>query len=150
MSRRIEVPGIPVPQGSKTAFRHASTGRVVMVDANGNLKAWRTTVAHYARQAWAGAPALEVPVVASLGFYLPRPKSHYRTGRYAGMLRDAAPLLPAVKPDLDKLQRAVFDSLTTAGVWKDDSLCWNVSAHKCYADAREPGLVLNLSWEGEA
>ena len=146
-SLRLEVPGIPVPQGSKKAFKHAHTNRVVMLDDNANLAAWRATVAHHARVAWAGAPPITGPVVASLGFYLPRPKGHYRTGKFAGFLKDSAPLLPGVKPDLDKLIRSVFDSLSTAGVWKDDALCWNVSAHKCYADAREPGLVLNLSWE---
>lgn len=141
------VTGTPVPQGSKRAFKHVHTGRVVMTDDNPNLEAWRAKVAHVARAEWAGRDPITVPVVASLVFYLPRPKSHYGTGRNAGILKDSAPLLPAVKPDLDKLVRSVFDSLTTAGVWKDDALCWGESAWKNYADARPPGLALTLEWE---
>jgi Holliday junction resolvase RusA-like endonuclease len=138
--------GVPVPQGSKKAFKHRHTGRVVMTDDNPNLAAWRDTVAYAARAAWAGRAPLTAPVTASLVFYLPRPASHYGTGRNAGILKASAPLHPTVKPDLDKLVRAVFDSLTTAGVWKDDALCWGESAWKNYADGRPPGLVLTLEW----
>jgi len=142
---RFEVPGTPVPQGSKKAFRHRHTGRVVMVDDNEHLEAWRANVAAVASRTWAGRPALTGPVVAHLDFFMPRPAGHYGTGRNAGVLKPSAPLLPAVKPDLDKLVRAVFDSLSTAGVWKDDALCWGVSAYKRYADGRSPGLVLELT-----
>ena len=34
------------------------------------------------------------------------------------------------RPDLDKLTRAVLDSLVYAGMIKDDSLVYNISAHK--------------------
>jgi Holliday junction resolvase RusA-like endonuclease len=141
----LDVAGVPVPQGSKRAFRHSKTGRVVMVDDNENLAAWRGLVEQRARQAWAGRPALTVPLFGTLLFYLPRPAGHFGTGRNAGRVKDSAPLWPGVKPDLDKLQRAVFDSLTAAGVWKDDALCVGVSAWKHYADARPaPGLFLQL------
>jgi crossover junction endodeoxyribonuclease RusA len=143
---QMHVPGVPVPQGSKKAFKHRHTGRVVMTDDNPNLAAWRAMVAHVARTDWAGREPLAVPVTASLVFYLPRPAGHYGTGRNAGVLKASAPLHPTVKPDLDKLVRAVFDSLTTAGVWKDDALCWGESAWKNYADGRPPGLVLTLDW----
>jgi Holliday junction resolvase RusA-like endonuclease len=143
----LDVAGVPVPQGSKRAFRHSKTGRVVMVDDNPALAAWRDLVAVKARAAWAGRAPLVVPVRASLAFYLPRPAGHFGTGRNAGRLKDSAPFWPAVKPDLDKLTRAVFDALETAGVWGNDSRCCWVSASKNYADPDAvlgPGLGLTL------
>lgn len=142
----VAVPGVPVPQGSKRIGRAGKNGRPILIDDNDEkLAAWRETVALLSRRAWAGRAPLAVPVWAQLTFYMPRPAGHYGTGRNAGLLKDSAPLWPAVKPDVDKLTRAVFDALTTAGVWKDDSLCVGVSAWKSYADARPAGLALSVS-----
>lgn len=141
----LHVPGVPIPQGSKKAFRHSKTGNVVVLDDNEKLAAWRETVAFHARRAWAGRDPLSGPVVASMVFYLPRPAGHYGTGRNAGRLKESAPLWPAVKPDLDKLERAIFDSLEAAGIWRNDSVCCGVSAWKDYADDQEPGVLLSLS-----
>jgi Holliday junction resolvase RusA-like endonuclease len=140
-----EVLGLPIPQGSKKAFRHAATGRVVMVDANAKLADWRALVDAEARRALAGRDPFIRPCKASLGFYLPRPAGHYGTGRNAGILRPSAPRWPGVKPDVDKLIRAAFDSLKTAGVWRDDALCCGLSAWKVYADTRPVGLVLTVT-----
>lgn len=142
----LDVPGVPVPQGSKRAFRHSVTGKVVMVDDNKNLEAWRHAVALRTRLAWRGRPPLDMPVWASLNFYVPRPAGHFGTGRNIDRLKESAPLWPAVKPDLDKLTRAVFDALTTARVWKDDAVCCGVTAWKFYADGgHDPGLSLSLA-----
>lgn len=141
----IEVLGLPVPQGSKTAFRHSKTGRVVVMEANNSLAQWRDTMVLAARRAMAGREQVIRPCWASLAFYLPRPAGHYGTGRNAGVLRKSAPLWPGVKPDLDKLARAAFDALTIAGVWRDDALCCGVNAWKSYADARPVGLVLSVA-----
>jgi len=144
----LRVNGVPVPQGSKTSFRHSKTGKVVMVDANKNLAAWRALVSARARSAWGvDRPPLAGPVIVTALFYLPRPKGHYGTGRNAGVLKPSAPVYPAVKPDLDKLVRAVFDSLKVAGVWADDALCVGLGGTgKFYADAVEPGVALTLDW----
>lgn len=141
----LEVLGLPVPQGSKTAFRHAQTGKVIIKEANASLSDWRSLVAGQARQALAGAGPFTTPCWAFLAFYLPRPTGHYGTGRNAGTLRPSAPAHPGVKPDLDKLTRAVFDALTIAGVWRDDALCCGVHAWKKYADVRPVGLVLTVT-----
>jgi crossover junction endodeoxyribonuclease RusA len=54
-------------------------------------------------------------------FSFARPKSHYRTGRNAHLLRDGIPGQPMSAPDLSKLARATEDALTDAGVWTDDA-----------------------------
>jgi Holliday junction resolvase RusA-like endonuclease len=130
MSKRIEftVIGAPKPQGSKRTVPIYRDGKPVMkgnrtltrvAPDNPKLPEWRQEVAHAARQAYAGdllAGALRLWLL----FMRPRPKSHFRTGRNANVLRDNAPEYPIVKPDTVKLARAVEDSLTGV-VWRDDS-----------------------------
>ena len=131
---RFEVPGVPVPQGSKTVFN----GRAV--DANAKkLKPWRRAVCAAAASA-AGDRVLEGPVVVTAKFVLPRPKGHFGTGRNAGTLRASSPRFPGVKPDLDKLLRALLDGVTDSGAWTDDSLVVGVHASKVYADHEQPGV----------
>jgi Holliday junction resolvase RusA-like endonuclease len=145
----LDVDGVPVPQGSKRAFRHSKTGNVVMIDDNPALAAWRYLLAARARQGWGNFAAHSGPVAAELRFYLPRPRGHYGTGRNMGTVKASAPALPGVKPDLDKLARAVFDALTVAGVWSDDAVCVDLVTRKRYADGRPPGVFVILEEVGK-
>lgn len=143
--------GVPVPQGSKRAMRHSKTGKVVMFDDNDWLEGWRTLVGVKARAALlrAGGGPFDGPLDVRLGFYFPRPKSHFGTGRNAGLVKATAPEWHTSKPDIDKLERAVFDALTIAGFWVDDSRPCRVSKGKKYADGAGPGVsvvVSNLEW----
>jgi Holliday junction resolvase RusA-like endonuclease len=71
-----------------------------------------------------------------LHFYFPRPASHYR--KDGVHLRGSAPLEMFVRPDLDKLIRAIGDALMDAGVLRDDSQLAGIDAEKEYA---EPGTA---------
>lgn len=140
------VEGLPAPQGSKRAFNHRHTGRVVMIESAGDrLKAWRQVVTLKAQSA-AALQAWEPPeaVTTSVQFYLPRPKSHYRTGRFAGQLKPSAPLFHVTKPDSDKLLRAINDSLSDAGVIRDDSNITSINVQKTYADGRPTGARITI------
>lgn len=137
----LEVEGVPVPQGSKRLGRNRATGRAVLLDDNPALAAWRAHVSLRARLEWAGRAPIAGPVSIWADFYLPRPKSHYGTGRNAGKLKDSAPRWPTVKPDVDKLARAVLDSLTVAGVWGDDAQVVGLSGFKHYAGPLRPAGV---------
>lgn len=129
------VEGTPVPQGSKNAYVRG--GRAVLVDANPRLKAWRAQVRAAAEAAVedAGWETLDEPCRVHLGFTMPAPKRP----RWD---------VPAVKPDLDKLTRAVFDALTDAGVWKDDSRVVSMEVTKKYED--EDGAVPGVWVEVES
>jgi Holliday junction resolvase RusA-like endonuclease len=143
MSRiEVWVPGIPAPGGSKRAFRHATTGKiVVMDDAKGN-KPWRDRVASFALEArGAGVPPFDVPLSVSFHFVFPRPRGHYGTGRNVGRLRSSAPRWPAGRPDTTKLIRAAEDACIGI-LWSDDALIVDQQASKTYGD--EPGLVLTV------
>lgn len=138
----IVVYGLPAPQGSK---KHV--GRGIMVESNKDtLHTWREDVKLAALRALEETPGWrrDYPAVtAHCTFTLPRPKGHFRTGKFAHLLRDNAPALHSRKPDLDKLLRSTGDALTSAGVYTDDSRLAQVFAVKCYATTRglPPGAL---------
>lgn len=112
--------GLPGPQGSKT---HKGGGR--MVESSAKVRPWRDVVAWTAvaaRNKVRGWQPLTGPVALSAVFTLPRPRSHFGTGRNAARVRPSAPARPDVTPDLDKILRATKDALTTARVWRDDAV----------------------------
>lgn len=132
------VPGEPITEGSTRAF--ASGQRVVVTHDRGpELAAWRTRVKRAAQEAAREAgwePRYDGPVVVDAVFMLRRPKSAKKR------------LMPHVKPDLDKLIRAVGDALAPykqPGVLKDDSriVTWHASKH--YAIPYEPGVFITVS-----
>lgn len=116
--------GTPGPQGSKNFMGVTSGGFGKMVESSKKVKPWRDAVradAIQARQVLPGFVLLDEPLCVEMVFTSVRPKSHYRTGRNAHLLRDQAPLRPVAKPDASKLCRSTEDALTDAGVWKDDA-----------------------------
>ena len=129
------VPGEPITEGSTRAF--TSGQRVVVTHDRGReLDAWRTRVKRAAQEAAREAgwePRYDGPVAVTALFLLPRPKS--AKGRF----------LPHVKPDLDKLIRAVGDALAPykqEGVLKDDSRITVWRTAKEYADGYKPGAFI--------
>jgi Holliday junction resolvase RusA-like endonuclease len=135
--------GVPASQGSK---RHVGKG--IMIESSKATRPWRERVHFAALEAMAGAPRLEGPVALDVQFFFDRPKSHYGTGRNAGALKSDAPSVPATRAtkDADKLLRACFDAMTSAGVYKDDSQVWLVVASKWwterFARLETPGVVI--------
>lgn len=121
---RIRVNGRPAPQGSK---RHVGAGR--MVEASSAVGPWREAVrAETQRVIDAGAwPLTQGPVIGSLIFRLPRPASLPRKVT-----------MPAKRPDLDKLTRAVLDGLVAGGALGDDGQVVDLCARKLYADDLHP------------
>ena len=118
--------GRPAAQGSK---RHVGDGR--LIESSRQVGPWRDTVRRAAVEAMADRPPIEGPVYLVQVFALPRPKSHYGTGRNSGRIKRGAPHRPPVRPDLDKLARAVGDALT--GVcYRDDAQVVNLCAAKYY------------------
>ena len=106
--------GTPAPAGSKRAFAIRKggkpTGQVVVTDAARRSRPWRDLISQEAGRVM-GSELIDGPLELRLAFYVRRPKSHYRTGKNAALLRDSAPAYPTIKPDLTKLTRAVEDAL---------------------------------------
>lgn len=124
------VPGIPQQQGSKTGW--VVGGRAVLFDQNAKqLKPWRAQVAQVAAATFRHRGRLDGPVRVEATFVLPRPKS---------VKRDR----PHVRPDLDKLVRALGDGISDAGnVWHDDAQVVQLVVEKVYGAA--PGVHVDVS-----
>lgn len=128
----IAVEGIPATQGSKTLYR----GR--MVEASKKLPAWRSAILLECKREFLRADGLvtfDSPVRVEVTFFLPRPaKSKW-------------PLVPAGKPDVDKLLRGVLDPLVMVGVLQDDSLVVEVVGRKLWTgngNQPHPGAVIRV------
>lgn len=139
---RFRVNGIPAPQGSK---RHVGNGR--MVESSKAVGPWREAVrAEAQRVSWHDIPGSGDPVQVTIMFLLPRPNGHYSTAKgKRNMVKPSAPKLPATRPDLDKLERAVLDGLVMGGVMADDSSVVSLTARKVYASNGEaPGAIIEV------
>jgi len=64
-------------------------------------------------------------------FYMPRPKNHYRTGKYAHLLKEASPHYHTSAPDTSNLIKLVEDALNGM-YWTDDRQIAQVEAEKRY------------------
>jgi len=131
---RIEVFGIPAPQGSKRIMR----GRLVEVSSE-KLKVWRRAIAEACMDAREGNNIFFTdPVSVTVNFYLPRPKSVKRTGKNGR-------LLPSVPPDLDKLCRGLLDGIGQSEmIWGDDSQVVELLATKDYDDEHPAGAFVTI------
>lgn len=109
MSRAVEfiVEGTPVPQGSKT-LGQTKGGQAFMRESNATeVRRWRRAIkaeAEAHRVTW----IKQVPLAVELVFVMPMTKD-----RVSGWC--------PVKPDIDKLTRAVLDGCKDGGVLVDDS-----------------------------
>ena len=80
------------------------------------------------------------PIVADFTFYMRRPASHFR----ARGSETSAPV-PHPIPDLDKLARAIMDSVTAGQAWDDDARVVDLNTRKRYATPEHPvGVVIRL------
>ena len=118
----IRVYGVPAPQGSKKNVGHG-----IMVEMSKKVKPWRDAVSWAVIEKRGGDPqrcratgAVEVNIT----FFLKAPKKKKTK-------------FPTTRPDVDKLTRSTFDSLTTVGAIEDDSNVVHLSAWKVYEDEVE-------------
>lgn len=131
----INVIGIPRPQGSKRPYR--TQGGIVLVESCKGLPEWRQMVSAAALMT-IPAPDLTGPVGVQMLFRFPRPK---------GTLTSKGEIRPdqdhmRVRPDLDKLVRAVLDSLTGIA-YRDDAQVVTVTAYKEWTEG-PPGVTVRV------
>lgn len=142
-SLRFFVPGIPEPKGSwKTFPGRGKRRRTVLVASNAEkLKPWVETIRLFARQA-AGGYCHDGPVAYRFDFYFPRPKYHFtKTGKPSPQYTD----IHAVKPDKDKLKRAVFDAMEKIVYTNDSRMCLDRGSGKYYlSEGQTPGVMITI------
>jgi Holliday junction resolvase RusA-like endonuclease len=119
--------GVPQPKGSTRSFLRG--GRIVTTSDNPKLKGWQRTIAQSAKAAYPRT-TFPGPVSVTAVFHLPRPKA--AKGRQ----------FHTVRPDVDKLLRAVNDALTGV-LWVDDCMVVELEGRKVYVeDDAEPGVQI--------
>ena len=135
------IPGIPASKGSYRPItgRSRTTGKPVtrLIPMDRKERPWRDHV----RDTILSHKHPTIPpnsyVKIETTFYLPRPKTIPPSKRKH----------PTVKPDIDKLQRALYDAITETHIWNDDCQITDVISHKRYADDTPTGVFLTITWE---
>lgn len=118
------VGGDPSPQGSSIAIISKSTKRPIVIPVlKGRLTQWRKLVESAAVTAHRSRLPFDCPVRVDLSFRLRAPIKQVRP-------------VPSIRPDIDKLARAVLDALTGT-VLEDDGLVVCLTATKDYASSPE-------------
>lgn len=131
-SVRFQVLGLPAAQGSKTPWG---------AEANKKLPGWRNDMRLAGFQEMRGKAPLSGPVHVEALFTFPRPKHHFGTGRNADALKASAPKWKDSTPDLDKLVRALGDSLSGV-VIRDDAQIAALTVTKSYGQT--PGVLVEV------
>lgn len=72
---------------------------------------------------------LDKPIAVMVTFYLAEPKTRRR-------------VFPSVRPDVDNYLKALFDGMTQAGIWVDDSIVCDIVASKRYG---VPGISISIA-----
>jgi len=144
----VRVFGVPKPQPRTRAF--VSKKGVPRIYDPATAEGWKSAIAEALREHIPTVPH-EGPVVVRMDFLMPRPKSHYGTGKKAGKLKDNAPDWHVSVPDLDNLEKAVLDACSMLGIWRDDSQVCKVVKTKRYCDPMSsipPGCILEIEFVG--
>jgi len=134
----------PEPQGSARALILPKHRYPVVVHDNPGTKRWRKTVKQAAANAIFESPETltfgdEVysgAVAVSLSFYFTKPKTARRVHH-------------TVRPDLDKLCRAVLDGLKEGCVFHDDAQVCVLTANKQYGSPPRCEIEVCAVQEGE-
>lgn len=130
------VHGRAAAQGSKRYVGHSNAGRAILLEQSKKVGPWRKVVetAAFIEMKRKGLQPFTDPLKVILEFVMPRPVSTPKS---------KTP--PAVKrPDLDKLTRAVFDSLTSV-VWLDDSqVVYSLSSKRIAEIGETAGLYVSV------
>jgi len=73
------------------------------------------------------------PIRCTLNFYCKRPKTHYKTGKNAHVLKDTSPKYNINNKDLDNMVKFVLDALNDK-LYVDDSLIFEINCSKMYSE----------------
>jgi len=147
MTLTLFVPGVPQTQGGMRQVPTVRGNRQISTGSK-DLGSWRAAITELTGwrmnlQRW--QPITEAPVRVELEFFLPMPKSARASLRTLGVAYHTA------RKDIDKLERAVLDSLTRAGVYGDDSQVAVLVASKYQvADHRLVGVLISVGALGRS
>ena len=109
---------------------------------NDKKKIWQQVAANNPTQPYAG------DIMIQLLFVMPRPKSHYRTGKYKHLLKDIFKdtIYHSFTPDLDNLVKMICDTVQGKDrMIVDDSQICVLDAQKLYGKPRTEVIIEEIS-----
>ena len=119
--------------------RHRPSARGGYYDPSSKDKKqiWLQIAKYKPKQPFAGDIYLKVV------FYLKRPKSHFRTGKYSHLLKDAYKdmVYNSFKPDLDNLVKLIADIIQPQMIIDDSQICM-LQAEKMYSTNPRTEVVI--------
>jgi Holliday junction resolvase RusA-like endonuclease len=132
---RFTIPGQPVGKGRPRMGRQGGFSRLYTPE---KTVSYESLVGYSAAQAMAGQPLVEAAVFVTLDIRVQIPASWSKKkqdlARFGGCW-------PATKPDIDNVEKAIFDGLNGV-VWKDDVQVVKVTKQKRYSD--QPGVDVHV------
>ena len=139
---RVEVwvPGLPRPKGNMRWNPHARR----VYEATPGLDGWTDAIVLTVTARSVPTFAAGQPVQIDTAYLMPRPLAHW--GANGLRPKYAHTFWHTTKPDLDKLDRAVFDALTRAGVVADDTqFCCGFRSKRLVQPGEQPGVRITLA-----
>lgn len=131
----INIPGNPVALKRHRTFT-SKAGNNINVDPSKSDKQamlWKAIISSKPKK------PLEGQLKITCIFYMPRPKSHFGTGKNSGVVKPRSPKFHTSKPDIDNLVKMI-DAFN--GVyWIDDAQISTLVARKVYADGLPKTII---------
>ena len=126
----------------KALKRHrvARRGRMYDPSSKDKKQMWLQIARFKPKQPLAG------DIMLKLVFFMPRPKSHFRTGKYKNILKDNMPERHSITPDLDNLVKMLCDTIQGKDrMIVDDSQICMLQAEKIYGKPRTEVIIEEIS-----
>ena len=124
----------------KALKRHRSTrtGRMYDPSAKDKKQIWLQIAKFKPKRPFAG------DIMLKLIFTMPRPKSHFRTGKFKHLLKDGYEHIinHTFKPDLDNLVKLIADCIGNNTFIVDDSQICMLQAEKVYGETPMTEVVI--------
>ena len=124
----------------KALKRHRSTrtGRMYDPSAKDKKQIWLQIAKFKPKTALAG------DIMLKLVFTMPRPKSHYRTGKFKHLLKDGYKdiINHTFTPDLDNLAKMIADCIGNNTFIVDDSQICRLQAEKIYGETPMTEVII--------
>ncbi|HET8744295.1 MAG TPA: RusA family crossover junction endodeoxyribonuclease [Ramlibacter sp.] len=130
------VPGQPVGKGRPRVGKVGGFSRLYTPE---KTVSYESLVGYSAAQAMAGRPLLLEAVTVGMEIRLAVPASWSKKKQAAAL---AGAIHPTTKPDIDNVEKAIFDGMNGV-VWKDDVQVVSVVKAKRYSDT--PGVEVTVA-----
>jgi len=140
MSQSIILTVYGDPKGQPRPKAFSRGGHAAVYDP-GTAEGWKSQIAIAVKESGAVGLMLDMPLRVSIQAHFKRPKSHFRTGKNAHLVKDSAPGFNTSKPDFDNIGKAACDALTHLGVWKDDAQVVDGRVMKKFTDGAAVTII---------